>query len=107
MTTDLDRLIEAVEAGIVLFPTNFPLDFPKRLWVLRANDGSIDAAAKLLEALLPGWGWHCGVYGARVWEFPGDEWHPDRRQDVDLPFSPARALLLATLRAYRSTKEGG
>lgn len=66
----------------------------------RAFSGSLDAAKALHEALLPGWGWHCGVYGARVWEYPGDEWHPERRSDVEMPENPARAWLLAILTAF-------
>lgn len=52
MTTDLDRLIEAVEAGIALFPTNFPLDYPKRLLVLRATPARALLLAVLRAKLL-------------------------------------------------------
>lgn len=94
MTTDLDRLIEAVEEGsATTMKFDDALDGHSPAMAEMAYLGSIDAAVALHEALLPGWGWHCGVYGARAWEYPGDEWNPERRQDVEMPFSPARASL--------------
>lgn len=71
-----------------------------------AFHGSIDHAMALHEAVLPGWGWHCGSYGARVWEYPGDEWRPERRQDVEMADSPARAWLLVILRALLTQEDG-
>ncbi|OWJ71390.1 hypothetical protein CDV50_10315 [Haematobacter massiliensis] len=67
-----------------------------------AYHGSLDAAMALHNALLPGWGYHCGAYGARVWRYPGDEWRPSERVDMELPDQPARAWLLAILRAYQA-----
>jgi len=102
MNTDaLRELRKMVTAGA--FPGDiFGSSFGPNIAILtpyEAFSGSLDAAKALHEALLPGWGWHCGVYGARVWEYPGDEWHPERRSDVEMPENPARAWLLAILTA--------
>lgn len=103
MTTDLDRLIEAVEGDCVNWLGWVPRDdvIPGELWAIArdADRGSLDSAVVLLEALLPGWEW--AVYGrgtAHLWK---------QLDNVNAGnFIPARALLLATLRAYRSTREG-
>lgn len=109
MTTDLDRLIEAVEAGDLSAVNNnlgtmysglgnyWPWD-----WISKVNSafrGSLDAAIALCEALLPGWEW--GRLNGRMFVEQGDSVFSARDPN------PARALLLATLRAYRSTREGG
>src|SRR5690606_21514390 len=61
MTTDLDRLIEAVEGDCVNWLGWARRDdvLPGELWAVArdADRGSLDAAVALLEALLPGWGW--------------------------------------------------
>ena len=109
--TDLDRLIAAVDAG------EFPGDVTARdlgapnaefaiLTFYEAFSGSLDAALALKEALLPGWKWGAhepkpGTFRAYV-----SRWSALRI----MPFTeeaptPARALLLATLRAYRDTQE--
>ena len=114
MTTDLDRLIEAVEEGT---PDNFGAVKPghpiMRGYAENAYNGSLDGAVTVLEALLPGWDWW--VNSRHYWDKsegplaliktgqPGiDLKVVDAKSD-----NPARALLLATLRAYRSTREGG
>ena len=116
MTTDLDRLIEVVEAGTLTehecLSNGTRLPMCASTWA--AYCGSLDAAVALLEALLPGWRKRLNfiefadgsvsvtVFGplpktASKWEFsPIYE---------GLSTTPARALLLATLRAYRSTRE--
>lgn len=114
MTTDLDRLIEAVEAGDLSTVNNnlgvmysglsnyWPWD-----WISKVNSafrGSIDAAVALLEALLPGAPFTAGrdsnsTFWAVVRQPDGTE------VDINHDHSTARALLLATLRAYRSTSE--
>lgn len=104
MTTDLDRLIEAVEAGFLKMAT--VIRSPVAQWgslVLASFDGSTAAAVALLEALLPG-----QVYD--VERDVSDVYRASVGQDRTFgrsEHSPARALLLATLRAYRRTKEGG
>lgn len=106
---DLTALIEAVEKGERGDGLNTAAvfeDYQMSMDAVDAFDGSLDAAKALHDALLPGYGWHCGAYGARVWEYAGDEWHPERRQDVEMPDNPARAFLLAILRA-RQAMDGG
>ena len=106
--SDLDKLIEAVEAGSL--PT-----FPETVRAVRGADadavdvdmafnGYLDAALSLHEALLPGWGWETGVNAtftsiAQVWK--------DGRSSAFQGVSelPARAWLLAILRAVKA-KEG-
>lgn len=113
MTTDLDRLIEAVEAGRDIFPTDFPPDFPKRQWALRASEGSLDAAVTLLEVLLPGWDW-C-LNSRHYWEKSEGPLALIKtgQPGVDLKVvdakgsTPARALLLAALRAKLAEAESG
>ena len=107
--TDLDRLIAAVEAGEkmdALLASRECLGLHDRRNLLKAADGSLDAALALKEALLPGWKWGAhepkpGTFRAYV-----SRWSALRI----MPFTeeaptPARALLLATLRAYRDTQE--
>lgn len=106
MTTDLDRLIEAVEAEEPVSARAATLAFPRKGYahVVNAAAGSIDAAVALLEALLPGWSWGRLVsHGTMLVCIQTGQF---RQFSADSD-SPARALLLATLRAYRSTREGG
>ena len=117
MTTDLDRLIEAVEAG----DDAAFLRYNRAVFATPAQDvglqlreddsyrayrGSLDAAVMLLEALLPS-----AVWGRSL---DGVMWVSLSAKTVSIygfyrgnSDSPARSLLLATLRAYRSTREGG
>lgn len=114
MTTDLDRLIEAVEAGegnrndgtlYRLFGDSWV-----HAWDVIDRD-SLDAAVALCEALLPGWTIRV-VFGgkslahAHVFMMRQLDSDPVKTASADSD-TPARALLLATLRAYRSTREGG
>ena len=105
---DLDKLIEAVEADDVPFGGWSILSSQEHIfaseWARQAHNGSLDAAKALHEALLPGWVarptvggraagvivWHCTV---EDWE-NGEEVHANNLPD------PARAWLLAILRAY-------
>lgn len=112
----LDALIEAVEAGR-LSEVPFELSQMRReLWepIVKANSGSLDAAKALHDALLPGWAlerlnmWpgSNGTCLAALWgthEVGGKRWHnfSDGRVEA-LADTPARAWLLAILRAYRS-----
>lgn len=100
MTTDLDRLIEAVEAGTLKMAT--VTRSPVVQWgslVMASFDGSVDAAIALPGELLPGWEW--GRMNDRMFVEQGGSVFSARAPN------PARALLLATLRAYRSKMEGG
>ena len=100
----LDRLIEAVEAGVD--DVNwFPISghsAAKWGYCQRAYEGSLDAALALHDALLSN----------RYWKL--EEW--DGAWTAEIPFSalikheatdehsPARAWLLAVLKAYRSVQ---
>ena len=107
--TDLDRLIAAVrskEKMDALLASRECLGLHDRRNLLKAADGSLDAALALKEALLPGWKWGAhepkpGTFRAYV-----SRWSALRIMSFteEAP-TPARALLLATLRAYRAIKE--
>lgn len=96
---DLDKLIAAVEAGTFLMDMLPP---PHETTAYDAFSGSLDAAMRLHEALLPGWAWG---------RFPGTgEMYVTHRDSVDVPdcYScaiPARAWLLAILRALKAKGE--
>ena len=65
-----------------------------------AYSGSLDAARALHNALLPGFGYGIGPWGARVWLYSDNpEWDGSKRQEVELIDHPARAWLLAILSA--------
>lgn len=105
MTTDLDRLIEAVGAGGHFHCSQTPLpDCINEDLFVSAYSGSLDAAVALWEALLPGWGLSFRDDGWAVAYPPSEE---RKSFEAEIANRPARALLLATLRAYRSTREGG
>lgn len=104
------KLIEAVDAGTataydfgLLFPlaTNFE---HTNAW--DAYRGSLDAAKRLHDALLPGWGWETGANAtfasiAQVWKSGRDKAH------VATSETPARAFLLAILRALEQEGRDG
>ena len=103
--TDLEKLIEAAEAGTFLRDV---LPARNERLAYSAFGGSLDAAQALHEALLPGWRFkieqseivaHGDDFTACVW--PND---CSRREQVFRPFgeapTAARAWLLAILRAY-------
>lgn len=109
--TDLDKLIEAVEAGNPEWDADFmdgliDWDMNPRpaILVLNAWNGSLNAAKRLHDALLPGWGWDlCDDGEAKVFEYTSS--------DDSAPFddyigvcrdNPARAWLLAILRAVKA-----
>lgn len=93
MSDGLRKLIEAVEAGIALAPQIHDTLGRSGLHGISAYNGSVDAAIALCEALLPGWIW--GRYANGVM------WVAKRPHTVRAPahMAPARALLLAVLRA--------
>ena len=106
--TDRDRLIEAVEAGawadksdVQNFYRHCEVVFPKddrELWIdaFNAYNGSLDAALRLHEALLPGWRWNAwAVGGATVWNDIANVHTAENS-------NPARAWLLAILRALKA-----
>lgn len=105
-------LIEAVEAGTIprhdldAFIPAFGLTTEANN-ALDAYKGSLDAAMALHDALLPGWVAKpvCGGAGAGVtkWHCEIEEWDTGDTFSGDNQPSPARAWLLAILRA----KEAG
>ena len=96
MSDDLRKLIEAVEAGTWDGDLRMPADWHP-VYISQSYHGSVDAAIALCEALLPGWEWEINSAGqvARVFR---DGWMDDTSIWADNP-NPARALLLAVLRA--------
>jgi hypothetical protein len=69
-------------------------------WAELAYHGSLDAAKALHEAVLPDYGWGAGSWGARVWLYSDrPHWDGSNRQEVEMVNAPARAWLLAIIRA--------
>ena len=114
--TALDKLIEVIEAGTVYatmghtmmcrkaFPPRWEGDHGKdsraQLCVNAWNKSSLDAALALHEALLPGWRARLDIGRRnRCWVIS-----PDNRKLDAYATTPARAWLLAILRAYRSVQ---
>ena len=109
----LDNLIDVVEAGEDYVERHIQRAFggyrssANSAYINRAYHGSLDAALALHEALLPGWRWQHGFavgghgsHAATVW-LPHME---DAQWKVHFAVgeTPARAWLLAVLKAYRS-----
>ena len=92
----VDRLIEAVEGGSATTDL-FSVVNMYRAWQAYQYK-SLDTALLLKEALLPGWIWGRQQNGAM--------WVASRPHIIRAPASmePARALLLAVLKAYRETR---
>lgn len=106
--TAQDKLIEAVEAGRWWDDRGIAAAACNRAGINNANagrigravNGSLDAALALHEALLPGWDWgrtDAGMYVIQ-WNDAGDTFTRAFRSDAT---TPARAWLLAVLKAYR------
>lgn len=109
----LSKLIEAVEAGAASmndFAAVFPSEtaYGPTTWgeAHKAFNGSLDAAKRLHDALLPEYGYHLGGWGARVWLYSDrPHWDGSNRQEVEMPNAPARAWLLAVLKALENQHE--
>ncbi|WP_147279063.1 hypothetical protein [Paracoccus versutus] len=113
----LDRLIEDVEAGNTPSAVRFAAAWPDAghggLNAYRAANGSLDAAMALKDALLPGWklnlhfvefadgSFVCTLIGPIADDAP--KWTFAPQFDAK-GTTPARALLLAVLRAYRTAQ---
>lgn len=99
--SDLDKLIEAVERGEADMDCFFA--YLPRPQYLRANDayrGSLDAAISLYDAILGhDGGWVVSQHIAKV---VMGELGEDGVYESVIARNPARALLLSTLKAYRS-----
>jgi hypothetical protein len=115
---DLEGLIEGVEGNwwpdksdVQSFSRHCEGAIPddvRALWVdaWGAYHGSLDAALRLHEALLPGWDYH-------LWNLGRDEAGADvahhehgQQQDSAISSNQARAWLLAILRALAKREEG-
>jgi hypothetical protein len=109
----IDALIAAVEAGEDAGASTY---YTSRIFnpgfchATNAYHGSLDAALALHNALLPGWQARptCGGAGAGVtkWHCVVDDWDSGKEENGDNMPSPARAWLLATLKAYRAQVAG-
>ena len=109
----LSKLIEAVEAGaarpgdyghpdVMFMEVWLPTVSGPQLWqyASEAYDGSLDAAKRLHDALLPGWDWTMHGNGqAALWPPGTIEEQNAGCIEVDVEGWPSRALLLAILRA--------
>ncbi len=89
----LDRLIQAVRVGVFLADVLPP---HRELEAYDAFSGSQDAAVALFNALLPGWWCHLRISTRPRAEIGWLDMTADEQSTT-----PARALLLATLVAYR------
>lgn len=98
---DLDKLIAAVEAGSI---APFYGEFQSALGAtlrddgVKAFDGSLDAALRLHNAMMPGWEWHLGPSNAKIYPYNGN---PSKSWG-GMADTPARAWLLAILRAMQA-----
>ena len=122
MSDALDELISAVEAGTLdtedewrpmcdMFPMSqaevVAGDYESNevANIRHAFHGSLDAALALHAALLPGWGWDLSDGStATVADMRNKNSRRWLLRRGDAP-TPARAMLLATLKGYRSIKE--
>lgn len=99
--TPLDLLIDDIERGEFCDERRAFTALGNALvggMACRAYRGSIDAGIYLLNALLPDYGWRLGNGGRASVTTPG--YHA--AYSYDNASSPARALLLATLIAYKA-----
>ena len=108
----LDKLIAAVEAGHVDANWYDYLELPKGHGnaTIRAYHGSLDAALALHNALLPGWVatvWAGGeAAGVKYWWATVEDWNSGEEVSAENLPSPARAWLLAIIKAYRAQVAG-
>ena len=111
--TGLQRLIEAVEGGARAAVIDFytPLDWADGsgdlgLVARSAFNGSLDAAKALHDALLPGWVARPQIGGAgagvSVWHCTIEDWETGEEIHANNMPGPARAWLLAILKAYEA-----
>lgn len=104
--SDLDKLIDAVEAGDKWSEAQYAVfgDGTDLVYAYQAAfDGSLDAALRLLNALLPGYHW--SVAEDDDYGFCGKVfckgWHHEHSKIA------SRALLLAILRALKAQEARG
>ena len=106
----LDDLIKAAEDGARPWREPDDSNWPYARFALEAFDGSLDAALRLHEALLPGWRvlqlhqfevghWLAQVYQPQDEDYPKWTPYPKAEATSDVP---ARSWLLAILRALKA-----
>lgn len=100
--TSLRKLIDAVEKGTATAPQMWDTLGRNSLHAIAAFNGSLDAAKALHESLLPEWEWRLRENRAFVWRTPSDMADSGEVEDDAFRGLPARAWLLATLRAYEA-----
>ena len=118
--TPIRELREAVEAGEATYDQFHALCQPLKGYHGRAfeacHDGSVDAALALLEAVLPGWSW-MQTPDVRVGEGPDGfpltgrsvarVFYPGKHGVTATAPTPARALLIAILKAMEEREDDG
>lgn len=101
-TQAIDALIEAVRGGEI--STSLIEEAMDTMWqsvhVLAAFDGSMNAALSLLSELLPGWKWG-RQWDGRMWVQRAEATADINQRHYGEGDNPARALLLATLKAWK------
>ena len=101
--TDLDKLIDIIEHGEFSATYGMALHGPCSLWAMEAFDGKLNAAYALHLELIPEWEWNVSWVGAMV---GGPDAELSKVNDIEIYCDnsqvPARAWLLAILKAYRS-----
>lgn len=105
MSDALQRLIEAIEAGQYDRDMAGCLPYPhnKGGTAYAAFYGDLNAAKDLHDALLPGWEWGRLVsHGTMVVARKTGQYQQASAEDNG---NPARALLLAILRAYQQVQQ--
>ena len=99
----IDRLIDAVDSGKIYLRDSEKWEktgIEKYSYlIVNAFYGSLDAAKALHDALLPGWGWDVASSDASA-VFCGNELYGPA--ELAASQTPARAWLIAVLKAYRS-----
>lgn len=122
----LSKLIEAVEAGaarpgdyghpdVMFMEVWLPTVSGPQLWqyASEAYDGSLDAAKRLHDALLPGWGgaagydYYTGLCRSQARVSHMGKHYQAHIDDVMQVSRPARAWLLAILRALEQEGRDG
>lgn len=103
--TNLDKLIEAIEAGRDF--GSLLDNMPREWWphIVGAYKGSLDAAKALHDALLPGWDIQISIYEDD--SFEASVARPLEYNTFDgISHLMSRAWLIAILKVYRAQVQG-
>ncbi|MFG6660046.1 hypothetical protein [Sulfitobacter sp. 915] len=106
MSNALDDLIAAVEAGEAppIYGRADPCGLGQgRIYLQDAFNGSLDAARALHEAALPQWDW--SIHDCQAFLRTGSADYDDEVVVEGINAEPARAWLLAILRAMKEGKD--